>query len=121
MGHGPIANIAPDDAEGRDRELAASYLLQLQHTITIGTTSGKHAVHVISNAFVGTEEAHSKDGFSPCRIKMVSSNLLQPTEEGKICKMNYVVKKTTFKSTVEAVSENLSELHAAVCAGRWSA
>jgi hypothetical protein len=52
---------------------------------------------------------------------MVSSNLLQATDDGQVCKINFLVKKTGFKSTVEAVSENLSELHAAVSAGKWSA
>jgi len=121
LAHGAISSIAADDADGRDRELAEKHMLQLRHTIAVGVTSGKPAVHIISNAFVGSEEQHGADGFSPCRVKMVSSNLLQATDDGQVCKINFLVKKTGFKSTVEAVSENLSELHAAVSAGKWSA
>ena len=54
LAHGAISSIAADDADGRDRELAEKHMLQLRHTIAVGVTSGKPAVHIISNAFVAT-------------------------------------------------------------------
>ena len=65
----------------------------------------------VSTAFVGGDKTH--------RAKLVTSNLLQSYAAGVVCKVNYAVRKTAYRSGAQAADECATELRAAVERGAW--
>jgi len=111
---GLLAGLAatPADADARDAELlSGGHVTGLHHMLCVGQMRGKPSVHVVSTAFVGGDTKH--------RAKIVTSNLLQSYPAGVVCKVNYAVRKTAYRSGEQAASECASELRAAVERGAW--
>ena len=94
LARGAISSLAADDADGRDRELAEKHLLQLRHTVAVGFTSGKPAVHVISNAFVGSKSNMALMGSRPAVSRWSPRTCFRRPTMSQVCKINFLVKKT---------------------------
>ena len=102
----------PADADARDAELlSAGHASGVCHVVCLGRMKGKPSLHVVTTAFVGGDKRH--------RAKLVTSNLLQSYAPGVVCKVNYAVRKTGYRSGAQAAGECATELRAAVERGAW--